>query len=108
MPALPPRNDRRKMFSAIAQCWRRWTGTDLSPIKNEFSEPNEIKDGAEAARLSTPELLSLSSQGLYGSNLLERRMAALNLDPEELARSEPALYRGLQRLCTSCRSPMRC
>ena len=41
--------------------------------------------------------LSISSQGLYGSNLLERRMAALNLDPAELALAEPALFRNFQR-----------
>ncbi len=35
-------------------------------------------------------------------------MVALNLDPAEMARSEPALFRGFQRLCTSCQSPMRC
>ena len=107
MSALPPRNDRWPMFGAIAQWCRRWAVKPI-PFELESCGPDEVKGGAQEAVLSTPELLSLSSQGLYGSNLLERRMAALNLDPEELARSEPALFRGLQRLCTSRRNPMRC
>jgi len=108
MSASRLRNNHRPVFSAIAQWWRRWTGAGPSPVKNEFSGPNEARGYAQESGLSAPELLSISSQGLYGSNLLERRLAALHLDPEELARYEPALFRGLQRLCTSCRSPMRC
>jgi hypothetical protein len=108
MSALPPRNDRLPVFSAIAQWWRRWTGAKLAPIKMEFSGPDETRDNAQASDLPASQALSISSQGLYGSNLLERRMVALNLDPVEVAWSEPALFRSFQRLCTSCRSPMRC
>jgi len=105
MSALPRRNDRRPVFSAIAQWWRRWTGAKLAPM--EFSGAYELRD-AQELDLSASQPLSISSQGLYGSNLLERRMVALNLDPAEVARSEPALFRSFQRLCTSCRSPVRC
>jgi len=108
MSALRLRNDRRPVFSAIAQWWRRWTGTNLAPIKTEFSGPDETRDSAQASDLSASQTLSISGQGLYGSNLLERRMAALNIDPAEMARSEPALFRNFQRLCTSCPTPMRC
>ncbi|HET7680940.1 MAG TPA: hypothetical protein VFK79_12525 [Xanthobacteraceae bacterium] len=106
MSALPPRNDRLPVFRAIAQWWRRWTGAKPAPIG--FSGPDETRDNAQESGLSASQPLSISSQGLHGSNLLERRMVALNLDPAEVARSEPALFRSFQRLCTSCRSPMRC
>jgi hypothetical protein len=105
MSALPSRNDRWSALGVIAR-WRR-RGTGLTP-EPESSGTDEVKRCAQEPDPSPPELLSLSSHGLYGSNLLERRMVALNLDPEEVARSEPALFRGFQRLCTSCRSPMRC
>jgi hypothetical protein len=108
MAALHLRNDRRPVFIAIAQWWRRLTGANLAPIKMEFSGPDETRDNAQASDLSTSQTLSISSQGLYGSNLLERRMAALNLDPAEVALAEPALFRNFQRLCTSCQSPVRC
>jgi len=106
MSALRLRNNRRPVFSSIAQWWRRWTGAKPAPM--EFSGMDETRDNAQASGLSASQPLSISSQGLYGSNLLERRMVALNLDPAEVARSEPALFRSFQRLCTSCRSPMRC
>lgn len=108
MSALRPRNDRRRVFSAIAQWWGRWTSANLAPIKVGYSGPDETRHDAQASDLSTSQTLSISSQGLYGSNLLERRMAALNLDPAEMARSEPELFRNFQRLCTSCPTPVRC
>jgi hypothetical protein len=39
---------------------------------------------------------------------LRRRMAALRVDPDELARSEPAAFQELQRLCATCDSRGRC
>ena len=106
MSALRLRDNRRPVFSAIAQWWRRWTGAKLAPMG--FSGLDETRENAQASGLSASQPLSISSQGLYSSNLLERRMVALNLDPAEVARSEPALFRSFQRLCTSCQSPMRC
>jgi hypothetical protein len=106
MSALPPRNNRLPVFSAITQWWRRWTGA--KPASIGFSEPRVSRDNAQESALPASQVLSISSQGMYGSNLLERRMVALNLDPVEVAQSEPALFRSFQRLCTSCRSPMRC
>ena len=74
------------------QRWRRWF---------EMQQPDR-------GSMPMPEPLPISSNGLYGSDLLERRMAALHLDPKELASTEPELFRDLQRLCTSCSTPMRC
>jgi len=107
MSALLPHNHRWQIFRAVTQCWRRWVGTGSASFQRESGGSKDMQP-PDRYPMPTPELLSISSQGLYGSNLLERRMAALHLDPKELARSEPELFRNLQRLCTSCRSPMRC
>ena len=45
---------------------------------------------------------------LVRRSLLARRMAALDLDPYELALSDPALFRHLQRQCTLCESRKSC
>jgi len=107
MSALIPRNHRWPIFRAVTQYWRRWVGIGSGPFERESGGSNEMAR-PDQDPMPAAELLSISSQGLYGSNLLERRMAALHLDPKELAGSEPELFRDLQRLCTSCRSPMRC
>jgi hypothetical protein len=40
--------------------------------------------------------------------LLLRRMAVIDIDPDELNSSDPLLFRELQGLCTLCRSRRRC
>lgn len=50
----------------------------------------------------------LVSYGPDEADLLRLRMAALHLDPEELAGSEPVLLRELQRLSTMCESRGQC
>jgi hypothetical protein len=42
------------------------------------------------------------------SEILSRRMLALQLDKDEIARVEPATFRELQRLCASCESREQC
>src|SRR5262249_61501852 len=44
----------------------------------------------------------------YDASLLFRRMAALQIDRDELASNDPLLFRELQGLCTLCRSKERC
>ena len=42
------------------------------------------------------------------SELLARRMLALQLDKDEIARVEPVTLRELQKLCVSCESREQC
>jgi hypothetical protein len=42
------------------------------------------------------------------SELLARRMLALQLDKDEIARVEPVTLRELQKLCASCESREQC
>ena len=44
----------------------------------------------------------------YDAGLLFRRMAALQIDRDELASDDSLLFRELQGLCTLCRSKERC
>jgi hypothetical protein len=44
----------------------------------------------------------------YDAGLQFRRMAALQIDRDELASDDPLLFRELQGLCTLCRSKERC
>ncbi len=57
MSPLRPRNERRPVFTAIAQWWRRWTGGKLAPTK--FSGPDETKDITQELGLSASQPLSI-------------------------------------------------
>jgi hypothetical protein len=39
---------------------------------------------------------------------LERRLAALDLDREEVLQTEPGVFRDLQRVCSFCTSKKQC
>ena len=69
---------------------------------------DEVGRIAQDLGLLPSDLRALVSHGPSEGNLLQRRMAALHLDEDELARSEPATLRDLQRVCTTCGSPRRC
>ncbi len=69
----------------------------------------EIERIARDAGLSVSEFRTLECLG--GSNapdLLERRMASLDLDPNEVSSVAPYTFRDLQRVCSLCESHRRC
>jgi len=68
----------------------------------------EIERMARDVRLSVSELRALARKGPKAADLLQRRLAALGLDPTEVAHLEPAAFRDLQRVCTLCKSHRRC
>jgi len=68
----------------------------------------EIERMAKDVRMSVSELRAVVRKGPKAADLLLRRMAALDLDPKEVACLEPAALRDLQRVCTLCKSHRRC
>jgi hypothetical protein len=68
----------------------------------------EIERMARDIRMSAAELRAMARKGPKAADLLLRRMAALDLDPKEVALLEPAASRDLQRVCTMCKSHRRC
>ena len=93
--------------NVFVRLWRRWM----------VVQANEL---LEAARLGSDKVEYLT-HGREGSNadlcrvagrhvddLLRRRMLSVELDPYELALSDPALLRHLQRCCSLCESREDC
>jgi hypothetical protein len=68
----------------------------------------EIAHIATDLGLAPNELLRMAKHGPDAANLLLERLAALHLDAEAIAKSEPATMRDLQRLCSYCASKKRC
>src|ERR1700746_110698 len=68
----------------------------------------EIERMARDIRMSAYELRAVARKGPKAADLLQRRMAALDLDPKEVSWLEPAALPHLQRVCTMCKSHRRC
>jgi phosphohistidine phosphatase SixA len=58
--------------------------------------------------LPVSELRQLAEHGPDAADLLARRMAALDLDKDEIASAVPRTLQDLQRVCTMCESRRQC
>jgi hypothetical protein len=106
MREFSPQQGYRPLPDLFARLWRRWMAAPADQL-------------LEAARIGSDKLeylthdpdMSGRDRGLAGGradDLLRRRMLALELDPYEVALSDPALFRHLQRCCPLCESRDDC
>jgi hypothetical protein len=79
---------------------------DLSHL--QLCGEREIELIARDTGLSVSEFRALQTLGPNASDLLERRIAALDLDPVEVSAIAPNTFRDLQRVCSHCKSHGRC
>lgn len=69
---------------------------------------DELQRIAGDIGLSAGDLLEVSAHPEGTQQLLERRLAALGLVPDEVSELLPMLMRDLQRTCTMCRAKPHC
>ena len=91
----------------ILQWYRDWTRRGSASELKCFGE-EEVERMAKDVGVSASELSMFARFGPKAADLLLRRMAALDLDRNEVAQTEPANVRDLQRVCTTCESHRRC
>ena len=87
--------DRSKNQTVIGAIWQRWR--DWARAQSEFELCGEegMERMAHDAAVSVNELRQLSGHGPELADLLPQRMAALDLDPEEVKQVEPQVFRDL-------------
>jgi hypothetical protein len=88
------------------QAFLQWLTGSQSSFGNCGDEG--VERMAHDLGISTTELRQLASHGAESADLLVERMAALDLDQNEIARTEPATFQDLQRVCTMCDCHRRC
>jgi hypothetical protein len=94
-------------IEAILQWGRDWSRVDaLSGLKCCGEEHVELV--AKDLGMSASQLRALAKLGPEAADLLLRRMAAIDLDPKEVSRTEPRAFQDLQRVCAICESHRRC
>lgn len=107
MSALPGGQKSWSPIAAILQWCRAATRSDpLAELKCCGEEG--IERMAKEIGVTAAELRRLASLGPGAADLLLRRMAALDLDRNEVSRIEPQTFQDLQRVCTLCESHRRC
>jgi hypothetical protein len=92
---------------AVLQWWRDWISKGPA-LELKCCGEDEVERLAKDVGLSASELRRLANLGPDSADLLLRRMAALDLDRNEVSRTEPRTFQDLQRVCTMCNSHRRC
>jgi hypothetical protein len=94
--------------SGIARWWKEQVGNWAGRAELEDFDPDELRRVAMEVGLNARELCSMAGKWPDSSNQLLRRMAVLELDVTEIARSQPGVSNDLKKLCSFCVSKRRC
>jgi hypothetical protein len=93
--------------NAFAQSWQRWMMSWADQLlETARLGSDNLEYLTHDRRAADPDLCPVA--GGHDDDLLRRLMLALELDPYELALSDPALLRHLRRRCALCQSREDC
>lgn len=108
MSVLHSEIPRRSPTEVIADWWNAWTRNPACPGDLSACSADDVGRMARDIGLSAWELQQIARHRADDAELLFRRMAALDLDPEQVAEAERATFLDLERLCTVCNCKGRC
>lgn len=95
------------VIGMAADAIRRWCDRrELEQFVQGY--PGEADRLARDLNLDTGTLMTIAARGSGPPVLLNRRLALLGIDPEQLRRREPAAAQDLARCCALCGSKARC
>jgi hypothetical protein len=107
MITLPRGQIANSPIEAILQwIWDHSRNKTLNELRSRGEK--EVEGIARDTGLSVADFRRLAKLGPNAPDLLERRMAALDLDPSEVCATAPQTFQDLQRICSFCESQGRC
>ena len=106
---VPPNpSDSRSLLTELASWLRQHAEKYGRLAELDRCCKEDLERIAADAGVSGSELRILAGKSRDAADLLYRRMAVLDLDPDEVGRGEPGVLRDLQKLCSMCESRKRC
>lgn len=100
--------NQRRNESRLVRWWRNWIGNRSARAEMDRLGSRELGIIAQDVGASKAELRALAGRWPDSADLLARRMAWLRLDPAEIARTDPAVSRDMNKLCSLCGSKRQC
>ena len=89
--------------NVFVRLWRRWMAAQANQLLEAARlGSDKVEYLTHGREMSNADLCRVA--GRHVDDLLRRHMLALDLDPYEIALSDPALLRHLQRCCSLCES----
>ena len=98
----------KSAFLAMRVWLHRWNPARQNARSLDDCDSNEVDRIAQDLGLSRVKLSQLARLRPDAAKLLLKRLEKLHLDAKNLAVSEPAVMRDMQRLCSLCMSKGQC
>jgi hypothetical protein len=92
----------------IARWWQEWTNRRRTMMQLDCCGAAEVERMAHDVGVSSGELCALAGRWPDAADPLKRRLAVLDLDPDDIRRREPQTLHDLQRVCTLCMNKREC
>jgi hypothetical protein len=93
---------------SIFEIWKDWKVAWSSFADSDVCSEHELKRRADYLSIPVAQLRWVSTYRPDPISLLERRMEALSLDPDEVLHVEPRAVRQLQQRCVTCAKLGQC
>ncbi|HZQ13001.1 MAG TPA: hypothetical protein VFB31_09360 [Pseudolabrys sp.] len=112
MPTTDIRQPAYPTVDFVLQTIADWVSSYRNHVDSrdtfERCSPEQVGLMAKDLGISAQELRGMAGKGPGAADLLRKMLLALDVDPDALAKSDPAVMRDLQRLCVSCAHKSRC
>jgi hypothetical protein len=102
---LPTAYNRHRSLFTI---WKNWMVACSNSADSDICSEHELKRRSDYLAIPLAQLRWVSAHKPDSISLLERRMEALSLDPDEVLHIEPRIVRQLQQRCVNCAKLDQC
>jgi hypothetical protein len=93
---------------SIFKAWKDWKAACLGFADSDVCSDRELKRRADYLGIPVAQLRWVSNYRPDPIGLLERRMGALELNPDQVAHIEPRTLRELRHHCVKCAKREQC
>jgi len=96
------------VLNAVAEWVSKYRAAIGAYLEHGQCSPDEVRQTASDLGVSANQMRELMNKGPGAADLLQTLLLALNVDPQEIAKTNPAVMRDLQRLCITCSNKKQC
>jgi hypothetical protein len=105
---MPQHIQSQTLLSSIGTWWHNLLKTRATLAEVEGLSDSERSRVAQDLNLNGTELRTLAGKWPDSADLLSQRLVALQLDEPAIARTEPAVLRDMERVCSNCSEKSHC
>jgi hypothetical protein len=96
------------VLNAIADWVNKYRAAVGAHAAHGQCAPDEVRQTAKDLGVAPNQMRALMNKGPGAADLLGKLLLALHVDPQQIAKANPAVMRDLQRLCITCANKKQC